>query len=40
MMPPHVPQIGSLHGSGDELMTAVTGSELDPEVFLSYLRSK
>ena len=33
-------QVGSLHGSGDELMKAVTGSELDPEVFLTYLRAK
>lgn len=29
-----------MYGSGDELMKAVTGSELDPEVFLTYLRTK
>jgi len=33
-------QVGSLYPSGDELMKAVTGSELDPGVFLTYLRRK
>ena len=32
--------LGSLHPSGDALMAAVTGSELDPSIFLSYLRDK
>lgn len=31
---------GSLHPSGDELMQAVTGSALQPQAFLAYLRSK
>lgn len=35
-----VHRLGSLHPSGDELMTAVTGSPLQPQVFLSYLRAK
>ncbi len=33
-------RVGSLHSSGDELMTAVTGAPLDPSVFLGYLREK
>ncbi len=33
-------QVGSLHPNGDELMKAVTGSPLDPSVFLNYLRAK
>lgn len=33
-------QVGSLHPNGDELMKAVTGSPLDPSVFLNYLRTK
>lgn len=33
-------QVGSLHPNGDELMKAVTGSPLDPSVFLKYLRTK
>ena len=33
-------RLGSLHASGDELMTAVTGSPLDPQAFLTYLRKK
>lgn len=32
--------VGSLPASGDELMVAVTGSPLDPAVFLNYLTSK
>lgn len=32
--------MGSLPASGDELMVAVTGSPLDPAVFLNYLTSK
>jgi Zn-dependent M32 family carboxypeptidase len=32
--------VGSLHASGDELMQQVTGSALDPSVFLGYLRAK
>ena len=31
---------GSFHPNGDELMKAVTGSPLDPSVFLNYLRTK
>ena len=33
-------KIGSLYASGDELMVAVTGKALDPQVYLRYLRSK
>ena len=33
-------QVGSLHPNGDELMKAVTGSQLNPAVFLKYLRTK
>ena len=33
-------RVGSLHASGDELMIAVTGKALDPQVYLSYLRKK
>lgn len=33
-------KLGSLYASGDELMVAVTGKPLDPQVYLSYLRSK
>lgn len=33
-------KLGSLYASGDELMTAVTGKPLDPQVFLSYLKNK
>ncbi|KAL4858840.1 Thermostable carboxypeptidase 1 [Chlorella vulgaris] len=33
-------KVGSLHPSGDELMKAVTGAPLDPQVFLSYLKDK
>ncbi|PNW70823.1 hypothetical protein CHLRE_17g734900v5 [Chlamydomonas reinhardtii] len=33
-------KLGSLHASGDELMTAVTGGPLDPSVFLTYLKNK
>lgn len=36
----NIHEVGSLHTSGDELMRAVTGSILDPEVFLVYIRSK
>ena len=36
---PHT-QVGSLYNSGDELMDAVTGSQLDPRIFLAYLNSK
>ncbi|KAG2487712.1 hypothetical protein HYH03_013711 [Edaphochlamys debaryana] len=32
--------LGSLHASGDELMTHVTGGPLDPSVFLAYLTKK
>jgi Zn-dependent M32 family carboxypeptidase len=32
--------VGSLYASGDELMVAVTGKPLDPQVYLRYLRSK
>ena len=33
-------QVGSLHPSGDALMQAVTGSPLDPTIFLAYLTAK
>ena len=33
-------KLGSLYASGDELMIAVTGKPLDPQVFLSYLKNK
>ncbi|KXZ50633.1 hypothetical protein GPECTOR_15g317 [Gonium pectorale] len=33
-------QVGSLPANGDELMAAVTGSPLDPSVFLSYAKAK
>lgn len=33
-------RVGSLYASGDELMVAVTGKALDPQVYLSYLRKK
>ena len=33
-------QAGSLYRNGDELMVAVTGAPLNPEVFLDYLRRK
>ncbi|KAG2426831.1 hypothetical protein HXX76_012882 [Chlamydomonas incerta] len=33
-------KLGSLHASGDELMTAATGGPLDPAVFLTYLNTK
>ena len=36
----HIHKLGSLYASGDELMVAVTGKPLDPQVYLSYLRSK
>jgi carboxypeptidase Taq len=36
----HIHRKGSLHPSGDALMAAVTGNALQPQVFLSYLRSK
>lgn len=36
----HIHAKGSLHASGDELMTAVTGSALQPQTFLTYLRGK
>ncbi|KAF6265951.1 putative carboxypeptidase [Scenedesmus sp. NREL 46B-D3] len=36
----HIHRQGSLHPSGDALMTAVTGNALQPQVFLAYLRTK
>ena len=33
-------RVGSLYASGDELMVAVTGKPLDPQVYLAYLRKK
>jgi Zn-dependent M32 family carboxypeptidase len=36
----HIHEQGSLYASGDELMAAVTGNALQPQTFLSYLRSK
>jgi carboxypeptidase Taq len=35
-----VHRLGSLHPSGDALLEAVTGSKLDPSLFLDYLRRK
>jgi carboxypeptidase Taq len=35
-----VHESGSYHPSGDELMVAVTGKALDPQIFLRYLRNK
>ncbi|KAL4428286.1 hypothetical protein ABPG75_002375 [Micractinium tetrahymenae] len=35
-----VHKVGSLHTSGDELMKAVTGAPLDPQIFLDYLKHK
>jgi Zn-dependent M32 family carboxypeptidase len=32
--------VGSLHGSCDELLEAVTGRPLDPKVFTRYLTKK
>lgn len=36
----HIHSLGSLHVSGDALMTAVTGNALQPQTFLNYLRGK
>eukprot|EP00891_Asterochloris_glomerata_P006465 jgi/Astpho2/6465/Aster-06934 len=36
----HIHKSGSFHANGEELMKAVTGSPLNPEVFLKYLRQK
>lgn len=36
----HIHKSGSFHANGKELMKAVTGSPLNPEVFLKYLRQK
>eukprot|EP00195_Chlamydomonas_chlamydogama_P008941 CAMPEP_0202902440 /NCGR_PEP_ID=MMETSP1392-20130828/16855_1 /ASSEMBLY_ACC=CAM_ASM_000868 /TAXON_ID=225041 /ORGANISM="Chlamydomonas chlamydogama, Strain SAG 11-48b" /LENGTH=516 /DNA_ID=CAMNT_0049589201 /DNA_START=125 /DNA_END=1675 /DNA_ORIENTATION=+ len=33
-------KVGSLYNSGDELMQVVTGSKLDPQIFLNYLKEK
>ncbi len=33
-------KVGSLHPSGDALMTAVTGEPLNTSVFLTYLKDK
>lgn len=33
-------RVGSLYASGDELMIAVTGKPLDPQIYLNYLRCK
>lgn len=33
-------RVGSLYNSGDELMRAATGSELNPAIFLKYLTDK
>jgi carboxypeptidase Taq len=35
-----VHEVGSLHPSADELLTAVTGSPLEPDAFLAYLNGK
>lgn len=35
-----VHEVGSLYATADELLVAVTGRPLDPEVFLQYLREK
>ena len=39
-LPVTLTQVGSLHASPDELLTAVTGSPLSPKPFLKYLRDK
>jgi carboxypeptidase Taq len=36
----HLHRRGSLDASADELMVAVTGSKLDPQVYLRHLREK
>uniref|UniRef100_A0A7S1WYZ1 Carboxypeptidase n=1 Tax=Tetraselmis chuii TaxID=63592 RepID=A0A7S1WYZ1_9CHLO len=36
----NIHEVGSLHATGDELMRAVTGSKLDPQVYLNHLTSK
>merc|ERR1719498_260073 len=33
-------EVGSLYPTGDELMTAVTGKALDPQIYLDYLTKK
>ena len=35
-----VHRVGSLPASGDELMEAVTGAPLQPQIFLGYLKAK
>mmetsp|Transcript_316 Transcript_316/g.968 ORF Transcript_316/g.968 Transcript_316/m.968 type:complete len:230 (+) Transcript_316:121-810(+) len=36
----NVHQVGSLYATGDELMRAVTGTALDPQIYINYLSSK
>eukprot|EP00798_Chlamydomonas_sp_ICE-L_P022485 gene22485-29611_t len=36
----NIHKVGSLYSSGDELMEAVTGKQLDPAIFLAYLTDK
>lgn len=36
----NIHKVGSLHASGDELMTALTGSPLDPSAFMTYIKDK
>jgi len=36
----HVHKLGSLYPTADDLMVAVTGKPLDPQVFLQYLKDK
>lgn len=36
----NVHEVGSLHASPDELLIAVTGKPLDPQIYLRYIESK
>jgi len=36
----HVHKLGSLYPTADDLMVAVTGKPLDPQIFLNYLKAK
>lgn len=36
----NIHEVGSLYATGDDLLKAVTGSKLDPQVYLNHLTSK
>ncbi len=36
----NIHEVGSLYASPDELLTAVTGKPLDPEIYVRYLENK